>query len=61
MEDMRIEELIDLYGDDILRLCLLYLGDRQLAEEAFQDTNERQYKSLKNLFLLNLKIRCLIK
>ena len=38
MEGMRIEEIIDLYGDDILRLCLLYMGDRQLAEDAFQET-----------------------
>lgn len=35
---MGIEELIDQYGDGILRLCLLYLGDRQLAEDAFQET-----------------------
>ena len=46
MEDMRIEELIDLYGDDILRLCLLYLGDRQLAEDAFQDTFVKAWKNL---------------
>lgn len=26
------ETLIDAYGDELLRLCLLYLGDRQLAE-----------------------------
>lgn len=35
---MSIEELIDLYGDQLLRLCLLYLGDRQLAEDALQET-----------------------
>ena len=35
---MNIEELIDRHGDDILRLCLYYLGDRQLAEDAFQET-----------------------
>ena len=35
---MGIEELIDLYGDGILRLCILYLGDRHLAEDAFQET-----------------------
>ena len=46
MEDMRIEELIDLYGDDILRLCLMYLGDRQLAEDAFQETFVRAWKHL---------------
>ena len=25
------ETLIDAYGDELLRLCLLYMGDRQLA------------------------------
>ncbi len=35
---MDIEELIGRYGDEILRLCLLYLGERQLAEDAFQET-----------------------
>lgn len=35
---MSIEEMMERYGDDILRLCLLYLGDRQLAEDAFQET-----------------------
>lgn len=35
---MTIEELLDQHGDSILRLCLLYLGDRQLAEDAFQET-----------------------
>jgi len=33
-----IEQIIKSYGDDVLRLCLLYLGDRQLAEDAFQMT-----------------------
>lgn len=46
MEGLRIEELIDLYGDDILRLCLLYLGDRQLAEDAFQETFIKAWKHL---------------
>ena len=41
---MRIEELIDLYGDGILRLCILYLGDRHLAEDAFQETFLKAYK-----------------
>ena len=41
---MRIEELIDLYGDGILRLCILYLGDRQLAEDAFQETLIKAWK-----------------
>ena len=36
MNGLNIEEMIARYGDDILRLCLLYLGDRQLAEDAFR-------------------------
>ncbi len=43
---MKIEELIDLYGDDILRLCLAYLGDRHLAEDAFQETFLKAWKSM---------------
>ena len=42
---MKIEELIDLYGDDILRLCTAYLGDRQLAEDAFQETFVKAWKA----------------
>lgn len=41
---MRIEELIDLYGDAILRLCILYLGDRHLAEDAFQEVFIKAWK-----------------
>ena len=41
---MRIEELIDLYGNGILRLCILYLGDRHLAEDAFQETFIKAWK-----------------
>ncbi len=41
---MRIEELIDLYGNQVLRLCLMYLGDRQLAEDAFQETFLKAWK-----------------
>ena len=43
---LSIEELIDAYGDDILRLCLLYLGDRQLAEDAFQITMTKAWRQL---------------
>lgn len=41
-----VEELIDAYGDDLLRLCVLYLGDRQLAEDAFQVTMTRAWRQL---------------
>ncbi len=42
---MKIEELIDLYGDDIFRLCLAYPGERHLAEDAFQETFLKAWKS----------------
>jgi len=35
---MNIEEMMARYGDEILRLCCLYLGERHLAEDAFQTT-----------------------
>ncbi len=41
---MSIEQMIERYGDEILRLCLLYLGDRQLAEDAFQETFLKAWK-----------------
>ena len=41
---MSIEEMISRYGDEILRLCLLYLGDRQFAEDAFQETFVKAWK-----------------
>ena len=43
---LSVEELIDAYGDDLLRLCLLYLGDRQLAEDAFQITMTKAWQQL---------------
>lgn len=43
---MKVEELIDLYGDDILRLCIAYLGDRGLAEDAFQETFLKAWRAL---------------
>ena len=51
MDDARkntaqLEALIDAYGDDILRLCVLVLGDRQLAEDAFQETMLKAWKAL---------------
>lgn len=43
---MSIEAIIDEYGDAILRLCLLYLGDRYLAEDAFQVTVTKAWQQL---------------
>ena len=35
---MDAQRLLDAYGDTLLRLCLLYLGDQALAEDAVQET-----------------------
>ena len=42
--DRSAEALIDAYGDDILRLCVLILGDRHLAEDAFQITMTKAWR-----------------
>lgn len=43
---MQIEELIERHGHDILRLCAVYLGDGQLAQDAFQETFVKAWKAL---------------
>lgn len=45
-QTLHIEALMDTYGDDILRLCLLYLGDKQLAEDAYQETMVKAWRQL---------------
>lgn len=40
-----MERLLNSYGDDILRLCYLYLNDMQLAEDAVQETYIKVYKN----------------
>ena len=32
-----VEELFRLYGNDVLRMCNVYLRKQSLAEDAFQD------------------------
>lgn len=44
--DARMEALIDAHGNHILRLCVLYLGDRQMAEDAFQETMLKAWRAL---------------
>lgn len=40
-----MERLINQYGDNLLRMCYLYLHDLQLAEDAVQDTYIKVYKN----------------
>jgi RNA polymerase sigma-70 factor (ECF subfamily) len=42
----RITLLFNQYADSLLRLCFLYLKDRQLAEDAVQETFMSAYKNL---------------
>lgn len=41
-----ISRLIDQYGDRLLRLCVQYLNDTSLAEDALQETYLRAYRFL---------------
>ena len=38
-----LEKMMDDYGNDLLRLCYMYLKDYQLAEDALQDTFIKVY------------------
>ncbi len=40
-----VEEWIDAYGDELLRMCFLYLKDYHLAEDAVQETLWKAWNS----------------
>lgn len=40
-----VEAWVGAYGDGLIRLCFLYLGDYQLAEDAVQECFLRAYRS----------------
>ena len=44
--DKEIERLIDSYGNDVLRIAYIYLKDKHLAEDAFQEVFVKVYKNL---------------
>ena len=41
-----LKNLMNTYGDALLRLCFLYLRDFQLAEDAVQETFIKAYKNM---------------
>lgn len=45
LSEMELEQLIEQYGDGLLRVCLLYLKDYGLAEDAVQETFLRAYRN----------------
>jgi len=44
--DSELNRLMDLYGDDVLRTCYMFLKDRHRAEDAFQEVFLKVYRSL---------------
>ena len=46
--DRWLEQAVKTHGDSLLRMCFLYLHDRQLAEDAVQETFLRAYKAYDN-------------
>ena len=44
LTDHEMQRLLECYGNDILRLCTLYLKDRHLAEDALQETYIRVWQ-----------------
>lgn len=36
LDEMELQSMLEAYGNDVLRLCTLYLKDRHLAEDALQ-------------------------
>ncbi len=45
LSEKDLKRLIDRYGDGLLRVCLMYLKDYALAEDAVQETFLRAYRS----------------
>lgn len=45
LDEIDLGRLLSLYGNDLLRICFLYLRDYHLAEDALQDTFEKAIKS----------------
>lgn len=44
--DSIIEHLFESHADSILRMCFLYLNDRQAAEDALQETFIKAYRNI---------------
>lgn len=47
--DEKIEELMNSYGNDVLRMAYMYLKDKYLAEDVFQEVFIKIYKNFSKL------------
>lgn len=45
LTEIQMENLIQYYGNELLRLCTLILKDRTLAEDALQETYIKVWKN----------------
>lgn len=45
-KEMHLEQLMNQYGDSLLRLCCLYLKDASLAQDAVQDTFVKAWQKM---------------
>lgn len=45
-EGRQLTELVEMYQEDLLRVCFLYLQDQGLAEDAVQETFLKAYRAL---------------
>ena len=45
--EQRLTRLVEVYQKPLLDLCYIYLRDRELAEDAVQDTFLKAYKAMK--------------
>ena len=48
VREQRLNEWIQSYADDIIKICFVYLADRSQAEDAMQDTFLKAWKSMPN-------------
>src|SRR5690606_2035399 len=43
---VKIQQWIDLYGDDVLKIAYMYLRDKSKAEDAFQEVFLRAFRQM---------------
>lgn len=46
IQEAKLEAWLTEYGDEVLRMCYIYLADRSLAEDALQDTFMKVWRGM---------------
>lgn len=47
--DVQLQQLLDRHGDHLLRICMVYVKERQYAQDAVQETLIKAYQSPKTI------------